>query len=196
MRHYPGVSNPHELARAVATESTALRIIERPYDHPDARVLVKRLYDEQVECYGYADPIEADPELYRPPHGLFLVGYSRGRAACCGGFRSHGAETVEIKKMYAVPELRGLGLGMAILSRLERRAAAAGARRVILETGVRNTAALALYRRAGYRPTARYVPGRDPAINRAFVKDLVGHPRHSAGGKRPRRLGGELPGLD
>lgn len=180
-----------ELARAVATGPISVRIVERPYDHPDARALVKRLYDDQVERYGYADPAEADPELYQPPCGLFLVGYCYGRVACCGGFRRYDGETVEIKKMYTVAELRGLGLGMAIINKLERRAIAAGARQAILETGVRNTAALTLYTHAGYRPTARYVQGRDPAINRAFIKDLVNVAGHDD--RRPKRPGDGLP---
>lgn len=149
-----------------------LMIKELPYDHPDAYVLVEALFDDQVERYGYADPVDADPDLYRPPLGLFLVGYDSGRAVCCGGFRSHGADAIEIKKMYTVPEGRGRGYGLAIINELERRATEAGVRCAILETGVRNTAALALYRGMGYQPTASYVPGRDPAINRAFVKDL------------------------
>lgn len=43
----------------------------------------------------------------------------------------------------------------------------------ILESGVRNTAALGLFTRSGYRPMPRYVAGRDPSINRAFVKTLT-----------------------
>jgi ribosomal protein S18 acetylase RimI-like enzyme len=69
---------------------------------------------------------------------------------------------------------RGLGAGRALLSWLERHALAAGARRAILETGVRNTAALGLFTSAGYRPVDRYVQGRDPAINRAFARLLTG----------------------
>lgn len=182
-----------ELVPAVTTESIGVRIVERPYDHPDARALVKQLYDDQVERYGYADPAEADPELYQPPYGLFLVGYCHRRAACCGGFRGYGAGTVEIKKMYTIPELRGLGLGVAIIEELERRAIATGAQQAILETGVRNTAALRLYRHVGYRSTARYVQGRDPAINRAFVKNLINVAGHDD--RRPRRPGDGLPGL-
>ncbi|WP_182883930.1 GNAT family N-acetyltransferase [Microbispora sp. H10949] len=148
----------------------------RPYDHPDARRLVRALFDDQKERYGYADPFEADPAYYLPPHGLFLVGYLDGVAVACGGYRTFDEQTrtVEVKKMYTVPRFRGLGLGERILKELERRAARNGARRSILETGVRNTAALALYTGVGYQPTERYVDGRDPAINRAFVKELSG----------------------
>jgi len=59
-------------------------------------------------------------------------------------------------------------------ARLEQHAADHGARRAILETGAHSHGALALVRLAGYQPTARYVMGRDPAINRAFAKDLPG----------------------
>lgn len=152
----------------------SVEILERQYDHPDAVRLVRALYDEQVDRYGFADPVEADPATYVPPYGLFLVAYVDGVPSACGGYRPYEAvpATVELKKMYTVPALRGRGLGRLIGARLERHACAGGARRAILETGARSDGALALVRSAGYQPTARYVSGRDPAINRAFVKDL------------------------
>ena len=60
-----------------------------------------------------------------------------------------------------------------MLSWLEEHSVGAGAQRAIVETGVRNTAALALFTSAGYRPIARYVEGRDPEINRAFARALT-----------------------
>ena len=111
---------------------------------------------------AYADPAEADQSDYVPPGGLFLVGYLDGEAVACGGYRAYDriSRTVEIKKMYTLPTVRGRGYGYAIIRELERHAAAAGARRAILETGVRNTGALALYIGVGYRPIDSYVDGR------------------------------------
>jgi GNAT superfamily N-acetyltransferase len=166
-----------------------LLLREVGYDHPDAVALVSALFSDQHARYGYADPTEADPAEYRPPAGAFLVAYLQGRPVACGGYRPHrpsaimqdtpGEEaedpvgrTIEIKKMYTVPEHRGHGYGRQMLAELERRATDAGAEEAILETGVRNRSALALYTGAGYRPAASYVPGRDPAINRAFTKPL------------------------
>jgi GNAT superfamily N-acetyltransferase len=169
----------NEPAPTSVGDTSGLMIKELPYNHPDAYGLVCALFDEQVKRYGYADPADADPDLYRPPRGLFLMGYDNGHAICCGGYRSHSADTVEIKKMYTLPEHRGRGYGLAIINELERRAAQVGVQHTILETGVRNTAALALYRSVGYQPTARYAPGRDPTINRAFVKDLAATTVHS-----------------
>ena len=94
--------------------------------------------------------------------------YDRRAAHSC-----QAAHTVEIKKNCVAPEWRRLGAGRALLSWLERHAVAAGARQAVLETGVRNTAALSLLTSAGYRPVDRYVDGRDPAINRAFARSLV-----------------------
>ncbi len=154
---------------------------ERAYDHPDAVGLLQALYDEQVDRYGFADPVQADPAEYAPPRGLFLVAYVDGVPSACGGYRTHdrATATVELKKLYTVPELRRR-LGRLVGARLEQHAADHGARRAILETGVRSHGALALVRLAGYQPTARYVAGRDPAINRAFVKDLS-HLNRSSG---------------
>jgi GNAT superfamily N-acetyltransferase len=157
-----------------AFTSGSVEIADRSYDHPDAVCLVRALYEEQVGRYGFADPIEADPATYRPPEGLFLVAYVRGEPCACAGYRPYDpvAAIVELKKMYTVPDLRNRGLGRLMLSRLEQRAVGRGARRAILETGARSHAALSLVRDAGYQPAPRYVSGRDPSINRAFVKDL------------------------
>jgi ribosomal protein S18 acetylase RimI-like enzyme len=113
---------------------------------------------------------------YTAPSGVFAVVYYGAAPAGCGGYRwfDKTTGTVEIKRLYIDPASRGLGVGRALLSWLERHAVAAGARRAILETGVRNTAALGLFTSAGYRPVDRYVEGRDPAINRAFARILTG----------------------
>ena len=152
-----------------------VEVTVRSYDHPDAVRLLRALYEEQVGRYGFADPVDADPDAYAPPNGLFLVAYVADVPSACGGYRPYdaGVAIVEMKKMYTVPDLRGRGLGRILLSRLEQDAVYHGAHRAILETGVRSHEALALIARAGYRPTTRYVTGRDPAVNRAFFKDLV-----------------------
>jgi ribosomal protein S18 acetylase RimI-like enzyme len=58
--------------------------------------------------------------------------------------------------MYVSPKLRGTGLGRRLVAALEDEARALGVRQVVLETGVRQTAALALYRGAGFEPIALY----------------------------------------
>ena len=153
-----------------------LRFASREYDHLDAAGLVNALYDEQIARYGYADPAGADPGEYRLPRGLFLVAYWDGLPVGCGGYRTFDAQArcAEIKKMFVRPEWRGRGIGRQVLSRLEDQVAASGFRSVILETGIRNGAALALYAAMGYQRRSRYaIAYRDPSINRAFGKELT-----------------------
>jgi GNAT superfamily N-acetyltransferase len=170
-------ASPADPARS-GRDASQVKIASLSYDHSDAATLLHALYDEQLSRYGFADPIAADPAAYAAPRGLFLVAYLADLPAACGGYRHYNAGVVEIKKLYTVPEHRGQGLARRILSRLEEHAALRGARSAVLETGSRSHAALALFRHAGYRPTACYVAGRDPAVNRAFIKDLSALGRH------------------
>jgi GNAT superfamily N-acetyltransferase len=147
----------------------------RRADHPDAVGLLAEFYAEQVGRYGFAESVALDPGQFEDPDGGFLVAYLDGEPAGCGGWRWHdrAAGVAEFKKTYLVPAARGIGAGRALLTRLERDAVAAGAVAGILETGVRNTAALGLFISQGYRPIPSYVPGRPPEINRAFARSLT-----------------------
>ena len=160
---------------AVFAASTAqIQITERRPAHPDSSGLLRAFHREQVDRYGFADPIELNSGDYAPPQGVFAMVYQDGTPIGCGSYRwfDRATRSVEIKRMYLTPTSRGYGAGRALLSWLEHHAARAGAHRAILETGVRNTAALGLFTSAGYRPVDRYVEGRDPQINRAFARSL------------------------
>ncbi|MEV7157030.1 GNAT family N-acetyltransferase [Streptomyces misionensis] len=151
----------------------ALSVTAAPYDHPDARSLTQALHIEQLALYGFADdPVTTAEADFDPPAGLFLIAHIGEEAVGCGGVRLLDEHTAEIKRMYVSGDARGHGIGRHLLERLERHAAGRGATRVMLESGRRNTAALALYHRVGYLPCPSYVPGRDPRVNRAMIKPL------------------------
>jgi GNAT superfamily N-acetyltransferase len=131
-----------------------VRIDVTSYDHPDAMALIAEVQQEYVVRYGGEDETPVAPAEFAPPLGLFLVAYVDGVPAACGGWRAQETD-VELKRMYVTPAFRGCGLARAVLAELERTAAAAGYRRVILETGSKQPEAIALYKSAGYDP----VPG-------------------------------------
>ena len=134
--------------------SAELRAV--PYDDPVATLLVDRVQQEYVTRYGGPDGAEVDPAEFLPPAGLFLVAEVDGVPAGCGAWRVYPPGGVEIKRVYVEPAFRRQGLAQAIVAELERTAARAGHRSVVLNTGDRQPEALALYAALGYVPVPGY----------------------------------------
>jgi GNAT superfamily N-acetyltransferase len=128
----------------------------RPYDDPDVTRMVAEVQAEYVEMYGGPDAAEVDPAEFAPPRGLFLVGLLDGTPAAMGGWRRLGPDEAEIKRMYVARGARRGGLARLVLAELERTAAAAGLRRLVLNTGPEQPAAIALYLRCGYTPVSGF----------------------------------------
>ena len=85
-----------------------------------------------------------------------VVARLEGQPAGCGALRAVDELTVEVKRMFVVPAARRRGVAARILAELESLARGFGYEKIILETGVFQPEALALYRSAGYRPTPAY----------------------------------------
>ncbi|MEJ8654721.1 GNAT family N-acetyltransferase [Streptomyces sp. MS1.AVA.3] len=144
------------------------------YSSPAARRLTQALHREQLAIYGAADdPADTPADEFTAPRGTFLIATpGNGPALACGGWRTAGPTTAEIKRMYVAPGARGYGLGRKILESLEQDALCHGKTQMVLETGVCNLAALALYTSCSYVRTPSYIAGRNPDINRALCKAL------------------------
>lgn len=91
-----------------------------------------------------------------PGRGAFLVAYREGQPVGCGAVRLIDPATAEFKRMYVPPAFRGTGIGRRLVAALEAEARALGAARLVLETGTRQLAALALYERCGFKPIPLY----------------------------------------
>ena len=86
-----------------------LDLREEPYDAPVAAALIEAVQLEYVERYGGPDESPVQPGEFSPPHGRFLVGYAGTAPVAMGGLRRVDPTTVEIKRMYVVPDHRGKG---------------------------------------------------------------------------------------
>jgi GNAT superfamily N-acetyltransferase len=144
----------------------------RAYDDPDVTALIADLQQEYVRRYGQQDASHVDPAEFAEPSGLFLVCVNDGAIAAMGGWRGHGESVVEIKRMYVPEAFRRRGLARAVLAELERRAAETGARRIVLNTGLEQPEAVALYESSGYLPTAGFGHYADAPLALFFAKDL------------------------
>lgn len=69
-----------------------------------------------------------------------------------------GRAELEMKRLFVIPEMRGTGVAARLLELVEREAHRRGATRLLLHTGERQRAALALYSRVGYREIPVFAP--------------------------------------
>ena len=90
------------------------------------------------------------PDEVAGDRGAFLVAVADGTPIGCGAIRRLDARTAELKRMFVVPAMRGRGVGRAVLAALAAEGRRLGVERLVLETGERQKAAMALYDRAGF----------------------------------------------
>lgn len=135
----------------------ALRPITADDDATMARIIRTVMPEFGAVGSGFAI---SDPEVdwmsrayAEPRHAYFVVERNgvviggAGIAPLAGG----DAETCELRKMYFLPEARGLGAGAAMMARCLLAARAAGFRQCYLETLTGMDAAQRLYERSGFR---------------------------------------------
>jgi putative acetyltransferase len=123
-----------------------------------SRALIAALDAELAALYSEpgANHFSLNADEVAPGRGTFLVVTRAGQPVACGALRLIDAETGELKRMYVAPGLRGAGIGRRLVAAIEAEARALGARRLVLETGTKQLAALALYERTGFRPIPLY----------------------------------------
>ena len=109
------------------------------------------------------------PDL-APPAGAFLLIEVGGEPAGFGGIRHLDTDVAELKSMYVAPRHRGEGIARELLTELEATAGRHGCRAVRLDTSDYLSAAIALYRSAGYRAVADY--NGNPKANLWFERPL------------------------
>lgn len=141
-------------------------------DHPDAQKLIAAVQQEYVNRYGGEDATPVEAAEFVAPLGVFYLGYRDGEPVACGGWRLRDPATAEIKRMYVVPAARGRGHARALLTELERSAAAHCCRHIVLETGTAQPEAIGLYTSSGYSPVVPFGYYRRASASRHYGKAL------------------------
>jgi len=85
-----------------------------------------------------------------------VVVYFEGKPVGCGCYKRFDDETVEMKRMFVLPEMRGKQLAARMLQELEKWALEEGNTGAVLETGHKQVEAIRLYNVAGYSLTENY----------------------------------------
>jgi GNAT superfamily N-acetyltransferase len=80
-----------------------------------------------------------------------IVAYDDELPIGCGSIREYSADTMEVKRMYVLPNRRGEGIASVILKHLEMWTLDLKFKKCLLETGINQPEAIALYKKNNYR---------------------------------------------
>jgi len=132
-----------------------INLLKTNSDHPDFIALV-RLLDadlairdgEDHAFYSQFNKIDAIKHV--------VLAYEGERPVGCGAIKQYDAVTMEVKRMYVLPEGRQKGIASKILVELEHWAGELSRERCVLETGKNQPEAIALYHKSGYARIPNY----------------------------------------
>jgi len=134
----------------------------------------------------YFDREIADlPGDYAPPGGALFVAFEGPTAFGCAALRRQGRGVAEFKRLYVRATHRGTGMGRRLTRRALERARRLGYRRVVLDTLPTMVAAIATYRKMGFRPTGKYWP--HPVKDALFFEYRLNPTKRARGAVRAHR---------
>lgn len=123
--------------------------------HPDFIHLVALLDDDLAHRDGEEHDFYHQFNSIESLKYCMLI-YENDIPVGCGAIKAFDSKTMEVKRMYVPPQKRGKGIASAILKGLEVWAKELGYKRCVLETGIRQPEAIALYKKNGYQRIPNY----------------------------------------
>ncbi len=156
-----------------------IRLIEARDDAAVAAIIRAVMPEFGADGPGFAihDPeVAAMSGAYAPPGRAYFVVEREGVVAGGGGIAALEGSTpdvCELRKMYFLPSLRGLGAGTALMQRCLDAARSLGYRRCYIETLTGMDAAQALYLKSGFTPLRAPLGSTGHfACDRYFIRSL------------------------
>ena len=132
-----------------------MNLVRTTSDSPDFQHLV-------VELDAYLRIVDGDDHAFYAQFNTIdslqhvIVCYDQDIAIGCGAFKAYNTQTVEIKRMYTLPQYRGRGVAKSIMAAIENWANEEHFSLAILETGYLQKEAIALYTKIGYEVTNNF----------------------------------------
>jgi GNAT superfamily N-acetyltransferase len=130
-----------EAKRMIYQVAAALMEPDRPLEEVAA----------QWDAWGAFADLDDVQKNYFEKDGVFLVALVGGQIVGTGGFQRNAEEVCELRRITLLPEVRGQGLGYALMMELFRHAREMGYRKVCLWTDrFKLWRAVAFYHRLGF----------------------------------------------
>lgn len=126
-----------------------MQILRTTSENIDFQSLVKKLDAYLAEMDG------EDHAFYNQYNKIALlkncvVIFENEKPVSCGAIKPIDEDTMEVKRMYTLPEYRGKGLAVSVLKELESWTKELGYKKTVLETGKKQIEAVALYKKCNY----------------------------------------------
>lgn len=121
--------------------------------HPSSAVALLAASDAYMAALYPAESNHLEPlDMLAQPNVLFVIGRIAGEVVACGAIKRLDDDSCygEIKRVFVTEAHRGNGRSAAIMQYLEDDLRSQGIALARLETGIRQPAALGLYRKLGY----------------------------------------------
>ncbi|MEO0495024.1 MAG: GNAT family N-acetyltransferase [Actinomycetota bacterium] len=171
-------ADPHTipgLVDALVTHFADRPVLHRePAGTGDAQWCLEQYYAELDQRFAHGldrDTVQStEVAEISPPNGLFVVIRLDGRPVGCGALKRSEPDVIDIKRMWLSADVRGRGLGRALLRHLVDEASSLGFARVRLDTNEALTEAIALYESAGFVAVDRF--NDDPHATHFFELEL------------------------
>jgi GNAT superfamily N-acetyltransferase len=132
-----------------------MNLVRTTSDSPDFQQLV-------VELDAYLRIVDGDDHAFYAQFNTIdslqhvIVCYDQDTAIGCGAFKAYNTQTVEIKRIYTLPQYRGRGVAKSMMAALENWANEEHFSLALLETGYLQKEAIALYTKIGYEVTNNF----------------------------------------
>ena len=132
-----------------------IRILRTNSDNQDFVELVKHLDADLADRDGKEHSFYAQYNKIDQINFVVLA-YENDVPVACGAIKEYAPDTMEVKRMYTLPDCRGKGIASQVLSELETWASELSYRKCILETGKKQPEAIRLYEKNGYQIIPNY----------------------------------------
>ena len=164
----------------------ALREVQSEQDEAQAWQLIREYLDWLDDCLQRdyhlhldvdemiaEDKLEA--EKFVRPHGRFYLALSDDNVVGVGRLKKLDNEVAELKRMYVLPEYRGLGIGRLLLNQLITDARTIGYQKLRLDSLRFLTPAYQMYQSVGFYEIDTY-PGQNTKLYAGDADTSTNHP--------------------
>lgn len=129
--------------------NSTISVSPEPPGSVEARALIQALDELQIALYPAESNHLVPVDVLEDPAVLFLGARRGGELVACGAVM-RADDYGEIKRVFVMPQARGLGLAVRIMQALEEHLLENHIHIARLETGISQPEALGLYARLGY----------------------------------------------